>query len=236
MEELSVSILATWTLLSFFVRIGLSAISRIFTVVGVFSIRAAGAIVFFAVAVLFLFAPIVLLFNDLNQLVAQNWSPCYTLGGITKVNWSIRGLEVKRVSKHMVSIGFFLFISDFSSLHLPHLKLIDLADIFINIGKAKVLIRGSWCGTLSFRELVSLIFLPLLIIRSRLYHCSCSISRRNSLSILGESLSRITIIAWHLFQYITWLWCVEAHANFAEVIGGVRRVSILHLEIIWCEL
>ncbi len=90
MEELSVSILATWTLLSFFVRIGLSAISRIFTVVGVFSIRAAGAIVFFAVAVLFLFAPIVLLFNDLNQLVvAKDWSLCYTLGGITKVNWSI---------------------------------------------------------------------------------------------------------------------------------------------------
>ena len=99
----------------------------------------------------------------------------------------------------MVSIGFFLFVSDFSSLHLPDLKLIDLADISINIGKAKVLVCGSWCSAFSFRVLVSLYFLPLFIIRSRLYHCSSSISHRNSLSILRESLSRIHIIAWHLF-------------------------------------
>ncbi len=90
MEKLSVCIFATWTLLSFFVRIGQAAISRIFTVVGVFSVRAARAIVLFAVTLIMLLAPIVFLFNDLNQLVvAQDWSLCYTLGGITKVNRSI---------------------------------------------------------------------------------------------------------------------------------------------------
>ncbi len=64
----------------------------------------------------------------------------------------------------MVSDWFFLFIGDFSSLHLADLQLIDLADILINIGKAKVLVGGSWCRTFTFRELVRLIYLPLLII------------------------------------------------------------------------